>query len=54
MMVKVLEKLVDVVSRFVFDNTEVKKSKKEVKKEGYVLSSVFPSTQIMKEVEKLL
>lgn len=54
-MIRILEKLVDVVSGFVFDNAieEIEK-KKEIRKEDYVLSSVFPSTKIMKEVEKHL
>lgn len=53
-MIKILEKLVNVVSGFVFDSAVEKKNEKDTKKEGYVLSSVFPSTQIMKEVEKHL
>lgn len=54
-MIKILEKLVDVVSGFVFDNTiEDMKKKEGIRKEDYVLSSVFPSTKIMKEVEKHL
>ena len=50
-MIKVLEKMVNLLSMVIFK--ELPKKESDVnKKEKYVISSVFPSTRVMKEVEK--
>lgn len=52
-MAKVFEKMVDFISEvFLTNHVHEKQEKKE--KEKYTLSSVFPSIQIMEEVEKYL
>ena len=50
-MIRALEKMVNLVSMIIFK--ELSKKEYDVnEKENYVISSVFPSTKVMKEVEK--
>lgn len=51
-MLRIMEKVVNVFSRILFDGIDSRDNDTKEKKEQYVLSSIFPNTKIMKEVEK--
>lgn len=48
------EGIIKVFSNFVFGNNSGIEEKEQCKKEEYLLSSVFPTTEVMTEVKKYI
>lgn len=53
-MLRLMENIVNLFARIMFDEQNSSKNGCTARKDKYTLSSVFPSTRIMEEVEKNL